>query len=175
MYAVIETGGKQYRVQPGDFIEIEKQPGDVGSSLKLNQVLLVSKPGDSAQLWVGKPYLSNASVEAEVVGQGRGEKVLIIKMKRRKAYRRTQGHRQELTQILVTGLDNGSGEKAALSSEEKSAKLAKFQTSLTPKGGFPKVSKAEAKAAAKSSSKKSESDETSAPKKAASKKTTKKA
>jgi large subunit ribosomal protein L21 len=134
MYAVIETGGKQYRVQAGDIIAVEKRAGDVGSSLKLDQVLLVSKPGDAAQIWVGKPYLSGAAVEAEVVGQGRGEKVFIVKMKRRKQYRRTQGHRQELTQVLITSLDNGSGEKAALSASDKKAKLEKFVTPLTPKG-----------------------------------------
>ena len=139
MYAVIETGGKQYRVQVGDIIAVEKLSGeklalDVGASVKLNQVLLVSKPGDSAQIWVGKPYLNGAAVEAEVVGQGRGKKVMIVKMKKRKGYRRTQGHRQQLTQVLVTSLDNGAGEKAALSAPDKKAKLAKFITSLTPKG-----------------------------------------
>ncbi len=138
MYAVIETGGKQYRVQAGDIIAVEKLAGDVGSSLKLDQVLLVSKPGSAseaaAQIWVGKPYLSGATVEAEVVGQGRGEKVFIVKMKRRKQYRRTQGHRQELTQVLITSLDNGSGEKAALSASDKKTELEKFVTSLTPKG-----------------------------------------
>jgi large subunit ribosomal protein L21 len=139
MYAVIETGGKQYRVQVGDIIAIEKvtsekQALDVGSSLKINQVLFVSKPGDAAQVWVGKPFLNGASVEAEVVGQGRGEKVFIVKMKRRKGYRRTQGHRQELTQVIVTSLDNGAGEKSTLSAGDKKAKLDGFITSLTPKG-----------------------------------------
>ena len=134
MYAVIESGGKQYRVQAGDIIAIEKLAGDVGASVKLDQVLLVSKPGESAQVWVGKPYLSGAAVSAEVVGQGRGEKVFTVKMKKRKGYRRTQGHRQELTQVLITSLDNGAGEKAALSAGDKKTKLDKFITSLTPKG-----------------------------------------
>lgn len=140
MYAVIETGGKQYRVQPGDFIEIEKLSGEVGSSIRFEQVLFASKPASQAdqpsQTWIGSPYLSSASVEGEIVGQGRGEKVLIIKMKRRKGYRKTQGHRQNLTQILVTSLDVGSGEKTALSAEDKKKKLSSYVTSLVPKGGF---------------------------------------
>jgi hypothetical protein len=85
-------------------------------------------------VWVGKPYLSGAAVQAEIVGQGRDEKILIIKMKRRKQYRRTQGHRQYQTQLLVTGVDNGAGEKLALSDADKQAKLSKFHTQLKPKG-----------------------------------------
>ncbi len=135
MYAVIESGGKQYRVQPGDIVQIEKIEGDVGASVKFGNVLLVGKPGsDSTQIWLGKPYLSGAGIEAEVVGQGRGDKITIIKMKRRKQYRRTQGHRQFYTQLLVTSLDNGSGEKLALSADDKKAKLSKFQSHLKPKG-----------------------------------------
>ncbi len=135
MYAIIETGGKQYRVQPGDFIEIEKLEGAEGTSIRFDQVLMVSKPSEqNSQIWLGKPLLSGAQVSAEIVGQGRGEKILIIKMKRRKQYRRTQGHRQYLTQLLVTHLDNGAGEKVELSAEDKKAKLERFHTSLTPKG-----------------------------------------
>jgi large subunit ribosomal protein L21 len=138
MYAVIETGGKQYRVQPGDIIQVEKLEGDVGSAIKFDQILVASKAGDSAEaaskVWLGKPYLSGASVQAEIVGQGRDEKILIIKMKRRKQYRRTQGHRQYQTQLLVTAVDTGAGEKANLSDSDKKAKLDKFHTQLKPKG-----------------------------------------
>lgn len=135
MYAVIETGGKQYRVQPGDFLQVEKLKGEVGSSLKFDQVLFLSKADpENAQIVLGKPYVNGASVQAEVVGQGRGEKILIIKMKRRKQYRRTQGHRQEYTQVLVTALDNGSGDVKKLSDEEKKTKLNKFQSHLKLKG-----------------------------------------
>ena len=134
MYAVIATGGKQYRVQPGDILEVEKLEGDVGSSVKFDQVLFASKGGEAGQIWLGKPTLSGASVQAEIVGQGRGEKIVIVKMKRRKQYRRTQGHRQWLTQLLVTGVDSGAGEKASLSSEDKQKKMSTFRTSLTPKG-----------------------------------------
>ncbi|MEN9722326.1 MAG: ribosomal protein [Pseudomonadota bacterium] len=135
MYAVIETGGKQYRVAPGDLIQVEKLDGDQGSKIKFEKVLFASKgAADSAQVWLGKPYLSGAAVEAEVLAQGRGEKVLIVKMKRRKQYRRTQGHRQELTQLLITGVSNGAGETATLSDSDKKAKLAKFTNPLKAKG-----------------------------------------
>lgn len=134
-YAVVETGGKQYRVQAGDIFQVEKLEGEVGSSLKLDRVLFAAKPnGESSQIWLGKPVLSGASVQAEIVGQGRGEKILIVKMKRRKQYRRTQGHRQFYTQLLVTSVDNGAGEKMTLDDAAKKEKLAKFQSHLTPKG-----------------------------------------
>jgi large subunit ribosomal protein L21 len=135
MYAVIETGGKQYRVAPGDLIQVEKLEGDKGSKIKFDKVLFASKgAADSAQIWLGKPYLNGATVEAEVLAQGRGDKVLIVKMKRRKQYRRTQGHRQELTQLLITSVANGAGEAASLADADKAAKLAKFSSPLKAKG-----------------------------------------
>lgn len=135
MYAVIQTGGKQYRVQPGDIIQVEKLEGDVGSALTFNEVLFAAEPAsDNSKIWLGKPTLSGAKVTAEVVGQGRGEKILIIKMKRRKDYRKTQGHRQYQTQLLITSVVNGAGGSAELSSADKQAKLAKFVTLLKPKG-----------------------------------------
>jgi len=135
MYAVIETGGKQYKVQAGDVFQIEKLEGDVGTSQKFSSVLLVAKPGDtSTTIWLGKPTLAGAMVDAEIVGQGRGDKVTIVKMKRRKQYRRTQGHRQFLTQLLVTSVTNGAGEKVELSAADKKDRLAKFISQLAPKG-----------------------------------------
>src|SRR5947209_3115458 len=135
MYAVIETGGKQYRVHPGDALQLEKLDGKIGASLKFDQVLFLSKAdAENAQITLGKPYISGATVQAEVVGQGRGEKILIVKMKRRKQYRRTQGHRQNYTQLLVTAVDSGAGEKLILSDADKKAKLGKFQSHLKPKG-----------------------------------------
>jgi len=135
MYAVFESGGKQHRVQPGDILRLEKLEGEVGTAVKFDRVLMTSKPsGDSSQITLGKPLLSGASVEGEIVGQGRGDKILIIKMKRRKQYRRTQGHRQYLTEVLVTGIDNGSGDKAALEAGAKKEKLDKFFSLLRPKG-----------------------------------------
>lgn len=135
MYAVIETGGKQYRVQPGDIIQVEKLDGELGSSLTFDKVLFLSQPGEGgSKIWLGSPVVANAKVQAEVVGQGRGDKTLTIKMKRRKQYRRTQGHRQDYTQVLVTALDNGAGQSANLSDGDKKERLAKFQSHLTPKG-----------------------------------------
>lgn len=136
MYAVIETGGKQYRVQPGSFLQIEKLEGEVGKSLKFDQVLFFSKAEaeGNPQIILGRPYIQGASVQAEIIGQGRGDKILIVKMKRRKQYRRTQGHRQEYTQLIITGVDSGSGQSATLSAEDKKAHLAKFQSHLKPKG-----------------------------------------
>jgi large subunit ribosomal protein L21 len=134
MYAVIETGGKQVRVQAGDIVQIEKLTGDVGSKITFDKVLFVSNPSETtSEVTLGQPYISNAKVEAEIVAQGRGEKVTIIKMKRRKQYRRTQGHRQEQTQVLVLGLVNGSN-KAEITAADKKVKLAKFFTNLKPKG-----------------------------------------
>lgn len=132
MYAVMVSGGKQHRVQPGDIIQVEKLEGAVGTAVKFDQVLFASK-GEGA-VWIGQPTLSGAMVEAEVVGDGRDEKILIIKMKRRKQYRRTQGHRQYQTQLLITSVSNGAGESAKLSDEDKKKKLSTFHTHLTPKG-----------------------------------------
>lgn len=136
IYAVVETGGKQYRVQPGDILQIEKLAGERGSQLKFDQVLFAAKPEaeGATKIWLGKPTLSGASVGGEIVGQGRGDKILIVKMKRRKQYRRTQGHRQEYTQVLITSLDTGAGERVELGAENKKKKLAAFQSHLKPKG-----------------------------------------
>jgi large subunit ribosomal protein L21 len=135
MYANIETGGKQYRVKPGEVVQIEKIAGDVGSIAKFGSVLLAAKAGgDNTQIWLGKPALNGGAVEGEIVGQGRGDKITIVKMKRRKQYRRTQGHRQELTQVLITSVSNGAGEKLELSADDKKNALAKFSTQLRPKG-----------------------------------------
>ena len=135
MYAVIETGGKQYRVQPGSIVQIEKLEGDVGAAVKFDKVLFLSKPeAEASKVWLGKPYVSGATVQAEIVGQGRDKKVVIVKMKRRKQYRRTQGHRQYQTQLLVTAVDNGAGEKLALDAAAKTAALGKFHSNLKAKG-----------------------------------------
>ncbi len=134
MYAVIETGGKQVRVTAGDIIQVEKLVGDVGSKVTFDKVLFLSNPSESnSDVVLGQPYISDAKVEAEIVAQGRGEKVMIVKMKRRKQYRRTQGHRQEQTQLLIMSLSAGS-KSAEISATDKKVKLAKFFTLLKPKG-----------------------------------------
>jgi len=135
MYAVIETGGKQVRVQAGDIIQVEKLTGDVGAAVVFDKVLFISNPSEAtSEVMLGQPYISNAKVEAEILAQGRGEKITIIKMKRRKQYRRTQGHRQEQTQLLVTSLTDGGSKSATISAADKKVKLAKFFTNLKPKG-----------------------------------------
>lgn len=134
MYAVIETGGKQVRVATGDIIQVEKLVGEVGSKITFDKILFLSNPSEqNSEVIVGQPYIDNAKVEAEIVAQGRGDKITIIKMKRRKQYRRTQGHRQEQTQLLITSLNNGA-KKTELSATDKKVKMAKFFTLLKPKG-----------------------------------------
>ncbi len=130
MYAVIETGGKQYRVQPGDIIEIEKISGEVGNAINMDRVLMIQNEG---KLALGKPHLSGANVSAEIVGQGRGEKILIYKFKKRKGYRRKQGHRQHQTQLLVTGIKGTLGTDE-LAPTRKSEILSSFTTQLKPRG-----------------------------------------
>src|SRR4051794_14005848 len=101
MYAVIKTGGKQYRVAPGEKIKIEQIPADVGAQVVLDQVLMVSD-GDAVKL--GNPLVSGATVSCTVLAHGRGVKVKIFKMRRRKHYQKTQGHRQNYTEIRVDAI-----------------------------------------------------------------------
>ncbi|HZW86529.1 MAG TPA: 50S ribosomal protein L21 [Gallionella sp.] len=101
MYAVIKTGGKQYRVSSGETLKIEILPGEVGSPIVLDKVLLV-KNGE--KLSVGKPLLLGASVQATIVAHGRGDKIRIFKMRRRKHYQKSQGHRQSYTEIRIDGI-----------------------------------------------------------------------
>jgi len=101
MYAIIKTGGKQYRVAAGEKLKVEKLPGDIGSEFLIDQVLLVGA-GDDVK--VGTPLVSGASVSAKVVAQGLGDKVKIFKMRRRKHYEKNQGHRQAYTEIEITGI-----------------------------------------------------------------------
>lgn len=104
-YAVIRTGGKQYRVAPGDFLQVEKLDGELGSELQFTDVLMTSQDGN---VQVGNPTVSGASVTAQVVRQGRAKKILVFKKKRRKNYRRRQGHRQYITTVKVTGIQVGA-------------------------------------------------------------------
>lgn len=104
MYAVIKTGGKQYRVSEGDRLKVESLTAEAGSDIALDQVLMVGS-GDSVT--VGAPLVANASVSARVLEHGRGKKVRIIKFKRRKHYRRQMGHRQNYTELQITGINAG--------------------------------------------------------------------
>ena len=97
-YAVVATGGKQYRVAPGALLDVERLEGAVGDKVRLDQVLAVRK---ESGLKVGQPLLSGAAVQAEIVAQPRGEKVINFKFKRRKGHHRKIGHRQELTRLKI--------------------------------------------------------------------------
>ena len=101
MYAVIKTGGKQYRVSTGEKIKVEQIPADVGTEISLDQVLMV---GEGESVKVGTPLLSGASVTAKVVAHGRHAKVNIFKMRRRKHYQKHQGHRQNYTELEISGI-----------------------------------------------------------------------
>lgn len=101
MYAVIQTGGKQYRVSAGEKLRIERIAGDVGQEIVLDQVLLVA---DGEALKLGAPLVAGARIKARVLKHGRGEKVRIFKLNRRKHYRRSQGHRQNYTEIEILGI-----------------------------------------------------------------------
>jgi large subunit ribosomal protein L21 len=99
MYAVIVSGGKQYRVKEGQTIQVAKLDAETGASIKLDNVLMILN-GDS--FTIGAPYVKDCTVQAEVVSHGRGEKIRIVKMKRRKHHIKTMGHRQDYTELKIT-------------------------------------------------------------------------
>jgi large subunit ribosomal protein L21 len=101
MYAVVTTGGRQYRVSPGDTIDVEKLTGAVGDTVALTNVHLV---GQGAEVAIGAPAVAGVRVEAQITAQKRGKKIIIFKHRRRKGYRRKQGHRQSLTSLKITAI-----------------------------------------------------------------------
>ena len=103
MYAVVRSGGKQYRVSPGGSVRVEKLAGEVGSKVTLDEVLMVGGEGD---VKIGTPTVDGASVSGTITAQGRSDKIRVFKMKRRKGYRRTQGHRQDYTEIAIDGISS---------------------------------------------------------------------
>ncbi len=119
MYAVLKTGGKQYRVEPGKIFRVEKLPGEVGKEVILKEVLMVS---DGENIEVGNPLLDNYWVRCRIVEQGRNRKIIVFKYKRRKGYKRTRGHRQHFTALKVEEIGQGDFEPetdtSALESEE---------------------------------------------------------
>ena len=100
-YAVIQTGGKQYRVRKGDVIRVESLRGDSGDSIDLSEVLMVSRDGD---VTVGTPTVAGASVSTEIVAQGKGKKIVVFKYKSKTRYRRKNGHRQPFTELMITSI-----------------------------------------------------------------------
>ena len=148
MYAVVKTGGKQYRVIKDDTILVEKLDADEGQTVTLSDVMLL---GDGEKVTVGTPVVTNASVEAQVISQTRGPKIIIFRRKRRKNHRRTQGHRQDLTLLKITDI-NTSGKKAApakkaaAKAEAKPAvKKAAAKTTTAKKAAAPKKATAKKK------------------------------
>lgn len=100
MYAVIKTGGKQYRVMEGDRLRVEKLPGEVGHDVTFEEVLMIG--GDKVA--IGKPLVQGAKVTAQIVAQDRAKKIIVFKFRRRKNYRRKRGHRQPFTELKITGV-----------------------------------------------------------------------
>ncbi len=119
MFAVIKTGGKQYKVSPNRVIRVEKIVGEAGSKIEFNEVLMV---GESAKAsFIGTPIVKGAMVTAEIIGQMRDEKILVFKKKRRQNYRRKNGHRQDLTQVKIIDIIKSAPKavaKASASAEE---------------------------------------------------------
>jgi large subunit ribosomal protein L21 len=100
-YAIIRSGGLQYRVSEGDTVRVPKVSGDVGQKMTIDEVLAVSNDG---KLTVGKPLVAGATVSAELVGHGRGKKIIVFKKKRRKGYMVKKGHRQDYSELRITGI-----------------------------------------------------------------------
>ena len=102
MYAIVETGGKQYKVEQGSTINVEKLEVPIGEEIKLDRILLVSNNDD---VMVGNPTITSVNVIAQVVAQGRGKKIVIVKFRRRKHYQRKAGHRQDYTKLLIKAIE----------------------------------------------------------------------
>ena len=118
MYAVVTTGGKQYRVEPGSELEVERLSGDAGSSVTFDRVLLV---GDGEAVTIGTPTVAGATVSGTVLGEALGPKLIIFKFKQKATYRRKNGHRQHLTRVRIDEI-NASGKKAKADKADKADK-----------------------------------------------------
>ena len=102
MYAVVATGGKQYKVEPGEVLRVEKIPGDVGAQVAFDQVLMV---GEGESVRIGQPVIDGATVTGHIIEQDKSKKILVFKFKRRKRFRRKQGHRQPYTAVKIDAID----------------------------------------------------------------------
>jgi len=174
MYAVIKTGGKQYKVAKNDVILVEKLAGDAGAAVELDEVLLV---GDDKGQTVGSPLVDGAHVAATVLEQTRGEKIIVFKKKRRQNYRRKAGHRQDLTALKIIDIVTGGKKKAAKAAEPK-AEAKPVAPKAEEKKAAPKAEaakaapkKAEAKTEAKPAAAKKPAAKKAPAKKPAAKKT----
>jgi large subunit ribosomal protein L21 len=191
MYAIVATGGKQYKVQEGDTIEVEKLVGEAGTAVELDVVFI----SDGSKITTDEKTLAKAKVHAEIVEHFKGEKALVFKFKKRKGYKRLRGHRQDLTKLLITAISldgaapkKTTAKKAADKVEEKPAKktaakkeapkaAAATEEAVAEKKPAAKktAAKTEASAEKKPAAKKEKAAEDTAEKKPAAKKTTKKA
>jgi len=151
MYAVFSTGGKQYRATTGDIIKVEKLDAEKGATVELDQVMLV---GEGEDVKVGSPYVDGGKVTARVVDHGRGDKVKIIKFRRRKHHMKQTGHRQYFTMLEITGIEGAApakpkARKAEAPSEEQAAKAPKAKAAAKPKASAKPKQEAKPKAEAK--------------------------
>jgi len=146
MYAVIKTGGKQYKVAKNDVIQVEKLAAEAGKSVSLDEVLLVA---DDKGVTVGAPTVDGASVSATVLEQARGDKIVVFKKKRRHNYRRKAGHRQDLTVLRIGDIKTGGKKAAAAKTEAKADEKTEAKKPAAKKPAAKADSKTETKAAAK--------------------------
>jgi large subunit ribosomal protein L21 len=130
MYAVIKTGGKQYKVAAGDYLKVEKLDGDVGSKVVIDKILMVA---DGDEVTIGSPLVAGAKVNATVLSHGKGDKVMIFKFHRRKHYRKTQGHRQSYTEIQIDDINGKGAAKAEAKSTAEAKPAADKKTATAAK------------------------------------------
>ena len=151
MYAVVNSGGKQYKVQKGEVLKVEKISGDVGSSVTFDRVLMFF---DGENVSIGQPVLDSVSVEGHIVEQGKAKKIIVFKYKRRKRFRRKNGHRQQFTAVLIDSI-KAKGTKAAKAAEPKAEAKAEVKESETQKAA-PKKAVAKKAAPKKETAEKAE-------------------
>jgi large subunit ribosomal protein L21 len=155
MYAVIRTGGKQYKVATDDVLAVEKLTAEAGSSIAFDEVLML---GEGEDVTVGAPLVAGASVKADIVEQTRGDKIIVFKKKRRKNYRRRQGHRQDLTVVRITDILDADGKSTAATAkptaDAKPKGDAKPKAAAKPKVAAKREAKAKPAAKAKGADKK---------------------
>ena len=170
MYAVVNTGGKQYKVRQGEVLRVEKLSGEVGSPVTFDRVLMFS---DGENVSIGQPVLDGVSVEGHIGEQGKAKKIIVFKYKRRKRFRRKKGHRQEFTAVQIDSI-NAKGTKAAKGAEPKSEAKAEVKEpeakKATPKIETAKKAETKKVAPKKEAAKKTEAKK-AAPKKESAKKT----
>lgn len=167
MYAIIESGGKQHKVVEGEVLRLEKLDAEAGATVNFSNVLLLAMDD---KVTIGAPYVENAQVVAEVVEQGRGEKIRIVKFKRRKHHQKSTGHRQYYTEVKITGIEMGAKAKPKAEKAEAAAKDDTAEKKTAAKKPAAKKETAEKKPAAKAAAKKPAAKKTTA-KKTASKST----